>query len=328
MKHLLVIRLSALGDAAILAPVVRAYAAANPDVRFTVAAPPLLEPLFNEMTPNVDFLGVNKKQNSRAIYRQLKAVGADSVADMHRVNKVNRALTLLWLDETLHLHLRFRIRHLHKGRISRLLMINHIRKSARRPQYLRYSDVFRRFGLNETKLSLPASQPPSYPTIGIAPFAQHKGKVWPFEYTCKLALMLAEEGVQVLLFGSRDEAQQLESLATQNNNITSLAGKLSFKEELDALRQLTLMVSMDSANMHFASAAGIPVVSIWGATHPTLGFYGFGQDPANAISAHLSCQPCSVYGKGRCRFGDYRCLHAVKPEQVLEHIHQILRPTT
>ena len=97
MRHVLVIRLSALGDVAIMVPVLEAYAQANPDVRFTVAAPPLLEPLFSGM-PNVAFLGVKKKQSARAIYRQLRAVGADAVADLHQVNRVGMALTLLRLD--------------------------------------------------------------------------------------------------------------------------------------------------------------------------------------------------------------------------------------
>ena len=46
MKHVLVIRLSALGDVAIVAPVLGKYAAGNPEVTFTVAAPPMLAPLF------------------------------------------------------------------------------------------------------------------------------------------------------------------------------------------------------------------------------------------------------------------------------------------
>ena len=49
-SHLLVVRLSALGDVAIMVPVLQAYAQANPDVQFTVAAPPLLEPLFQGMS--------------------------------------------------------------------------------------------------------------------------------------------------------------------------------------------------------------------------------------------------------------------------------------
>lgn len=327
MNHLLVIRLSALGDAAILAPVVRNYATANPDVRFTVAAPPMLEPLFCGMAPNVDFLGVKKKQSSQNIYRQLRDVGADAVADMHRVNRVNRALVMLWIHEMLHLHFHFRIRHLHKGRLSRLMVLKHLSRKARRPQYLRYGDVFHRLGLTKaTEIPCKSDSSPAQtltnPTIGVAPFSQHEGKVWPLEYTAQLCRMLAAQGCQVLLFGSRDEAPQLEAIASDSDHITSMAGKLSFQEELETIGRLTLMVSMDSANMHFASAVGTPVVSIWGATHPDFGFYGYRQNTANALCAHLPCQPCSAYGQLPCRYGDYRCMHAITPQQVQKRINE------
>ena len=88
------------------------------------------------------------------------------------------------------------------------------------------------------------------------------------------------------------------------------------------------MVSMDSANMHFASAVGTPVVSIWGATHPDFGFYGYGQNPTNALCANLPCQPCSAYGNKPCRYGDYRCMKAITPEQVLAKIEALLLEQT
>ena len=325
MKHLLVIRLSALGDVAILAPVQKAYALSNPDVHFTVAAPPLLQPLF-EGIPNVSFLGVKKKQSSRAIYKQLKAVGADAIADMHRVNRVNRALFWLQLNALLHLH-PLRVRHIHKGRLSRWLFIHHHRNTPRKPQSERYADVFRRLGLNPPATShrppTTDHQPPI--TIGIAPFAQHKGKIWPFENTSKLALLLSEKGYIISLFGSKEEAQQLEELASKHPNITSLAGKQSFAEELEIIKNLSLMVTMDSANMHFASAVGTPVVSVWGATHPDFGFYGWMQERNNALCANMKCQPCSAYGNKPCRYGDYRCLTAITPEAVIDKIEKALQ---
>lgn len=320
MKHVLVIRLSALGDVAIMAPVVKAYADANPDVRFTVTGPPMLQPLFADM-PNIEFLGLKKKQSFIKIYRVLNAVGADTVIDLHKVNRVGFAIITLRLRHLLNPH--FRIFALRKGRISRWLFLHHWRRTPRKPQWQRYDDVFRRAGFAavETfhKMTLPFSK-----RVGVAPFSQHEGKIWPLDRTETLVRMLSERGHEVVLFGSKSEAPVLEKWARHYSGVTSVAGRLPFAEELEIIRGLAVMVSMDSANMHFASAVGTPVVSIWGATHPDFGFYGIGQDSDNALCANLPCQPCSAYGNKPCRYGNYRCLKAITPEQVLAKIEALL----
>jgi len=330
VKHLLVIRLSALGDVAIMVPVLRAYAWANPTIRFTVAAPPLLEPLFEGMN-NVEFLGVKKQQSAHTIYKQLKSVGADTVADLHHVNRVIHAVMLMRIDALLHFH-PLRVCSLRKGRLSRWLFLHHLVMHPRKSQADRYANVFNRLGLDNqdglVSINYQTShiqvRPANTNTIGIAPFAQHKGKIWPFENTCRLAIILAEKGFRVILFGGADEARQLDALASQHESITSLAGKQTFREELDIIRHLTLMVSMDSANMHFASALSVPVVSIWGATHPDFGFYGYAQPNTYSLCANLPCQPCSAYGNRPCRYGDYRCMKAITPEQVMAVINQVI----
>ena len=40
---------------------------------------------------------------------------------------------------------------------------------------------------------------------------------------------------------------------------------------------LDIMISMDSANGHIAANCGIPVLTIWGLTHPFCGFKPFDQ---------------------------------------------------
>ena len=77
------------------------------------------------------------------------------------------------------------------------------------------------------------------------------------------------------------------------------------------MSHLDVMLSMDSANMHLASLTGIPVVSVWGATHPMAGFLGYNQDPENVIQIDLECRPCSIYGNKPCQRGDYACLQNI-----------------
>lgn len=322
MNHVLVIRLSALGDVALMAPLLRDYATANPSLRFTIAGPPLLQPLFTGMD-NVEYLGLKKKQSFIKIYRILHAVGADTVVDLHKVNRVGFALTLLSLRHLFNFH--FHLYALRKGKINRWLYLHHWNKKPRKPQYQRYDEVFKRAGLSKDDCPVTPCHSPSLtvtpPKIGIAPFSQHKGKIWPWENTCRLVEMLAAAGYRVLLFGSKEEVPQLESL--ESEQVKSLAGKQSFAEELEIIKELSLMVSMDSSNMHFASALGVPVVSIWGATHPDFGFYPPQQSRDNALCANLPCQPCSAFGSKPCRYGDYHCLTAITPERVFDRIQQI-----
>lgn len=324
MKHVLVIRLSALGDVAIMAPLVEMYAATNADIRFTVAGPPLLQPLFEGM-PNVEYLGLKKKQSSAKIYRALQAVGADTVIDLHHVNRVGRALFMLRLRHLL--DFRFHIYSLRKGRLSRWLFIHHLKTAPRKAQFDRYDEVFSRAGFAPVHVDVDCRYVPVEPTgevrVGIAPFAQHKGKIWPLDRMQQLVGMLADKGYKVVLFGSTDEAPVLEGWA-RDERVVSVAGKQSFRDELGIIKSLTLMVSMDSANMHFASALGVPVVSIWGATHPDFGFYGYRQNPGSALCAKMPCQPCSAYGKKPCRYGDYRCLRAITPQMVFGKIEALL----
>ena len=101
-------------------------------------------------------------------------------------------------------------------------------------------------------------------------------------------------------------------------------GKLNLERELMLISYLDVMLSMDSANMHLASLVQVPVISIWGATHPSLGFYGFNQDLDNAIQIDIECRPCSVYGDLPCQREDYACLERISEDMVVSRIHQEL----
>src|SRR5690606_9712059 len=89
MKHILVIRLSAMGDVAMTVPVIRALTAQH-QVRVTVVSRPFFEPFFKDIQ-NVEFFGVdlqNKHKGFSGLYRlfkDLKAKNIDYVADLHNV---------------------------------------------------------------------------------------------------------------------------------------------------------------------------------------------------------------------------------------------------
>ena len=317
--RLLVIRLSALGDVAILAPVLRARAAANPDVTFLLAAPPLLRPLFSDID-NVEFIPT-KKMPPKELAKQWAAVQPDAVADLHGVRRVRRALRRLRCHG-------IAVHHVRKHRLQRWHLIRRWLKRMKPlpAAWQRYDRVFADCGLNAPTTLYDEAQRllrPAYPAdglrhIGIAPGAQHRGKVWPTEQMEELVRRLSKDSRNRLtLFGGKEDQALLERWANNYPNTQSMACKGNFADELKTMQQLDVMVTMDSANLHFASALGVPAISIWGATHPAAGFYGWRQDPDNAVQLPMPCRPCSAYGQRKCRYGDYRCMKGITAEMVI-----------
>ena len=104
-----------------------------------------------------------------------------------------------------------------------------------------------------------------------------------------------------------------------------MAGRFSMNDELAEIAKLDLMISMDSANMHLASMCDVPVLSIWGATHPYAGFMGWGQPLDHAIQVELPCSPCSVFGNKACYRGDWACLQQIEPATVVvDNVYRVL----
>ena len=100
-----------------------------------------------------------------------------------------------------------------------------------------------------------------------------------------------------------------------------MCGKLSgLKEELDFMKELNLMVAMDSANLHLATMVGTPTVSVWGATHPKA---GFAPEKSVIVQKDLECRPCSIYGNAKCKFGDIRCMTLIEPEEIVDTVMRL-----
>ena len=137
-------------------------------------------------------------------------------------------------------------------------------------------------------------------------------------------MLLQHADSYIFLFGGNSEKGILDQWAKEFERTQSIAGKMSFENELEYIARLDVMISMDSANMHLASLFGVPVVSIWGATHPFAGFYGWGQSPDSAIQVDLYCRPCSVFGNKPGYRGDLLCLHSISPVTIYNKLVEVL----
>lgn len=304
-NNILVIRLSALGDVAMVIAILREAAMVHPDREYTLLSRPRMESLLVNMPANVHFLPWPQEQKQAAIDWSM----FDTVVDLHSVWRS------IGIDLKALAHGK-RVRRLHKPRIGRWLITNGLRRKPLRPMLERYRELL--------DLKTRTEEQPNVGNrygIGIAPFAAHWGKIYPLSRMERVVAELSKTGEPIYLFGAGNkEVAVLEQWESTYPNVTSLAGKQGMKEELAIMAGLRVMITMDSGNMHMASLVGTRVVSIWGATHPSMGFLGYGQQGEDCIQRDdLACRPCSVFGKKPCKYHDYRCMK-IEPERIIEQI--------
>lgn len=159
--------------------------------------------------------------------------------------------------------------------------------------------------------------------IGLSPFSMHKTKTWPLENIFSLIDILDQRiEAEYYFFGSENEKALLKAIP--NTKITIPPDTIDPEYEIELIASLNILVSMDSANMHLGDILGLTVISIWGGTHPAMGFKPSFQKNDNCISSQLSldCRPCSVYGQEKCllKNNQFLCLSSISPQQVAEKV--------
>lgn len=328
LKHkILVMRFSAFGDVAMTLPVLKEILEQNPHLEIYFLSREKFQPLVEEL-PQINFITADLEGKHKGVwglfklYKEIKSHNFEAVADLHNVLRTKILRRFFGIHQV-------KMAFLDKGRAERKALIrkeNKIRKPIK-PMVERYADVFRELGY-KVKLShqLNPQSRNLEKAVGIAPFAMYEGKMYPIEKMRAVALKLAENGTKIYLFGSKNEAKELETWEKLNSNIKSIAGKLSLKEELDLIRNLSLMISMDSANMHLASLVGTTVVSIWGNTHPFMGFLGYGQSMDNVIQDEsFPERPTSVFGKESSRVEKRDFFQNISPEMLIDKVNFLLQ---
>jgi len=339
--HILVIRLSALGDVAMTVPVLRAFTNQHPAVKITVLSKPFLKPLFSNLE-NVTFYEADVKGRHKGflgiykLFKELKSQNFTAIADLHNVLRSIILRTLFKLSFV-------KTANINKGRKGKKALTRSKNKVFRqlKTSHERYADVFRSLGysLDLSNPTFPSKQSLSseiislignknQPWIGIAPFAQYQSKMYPLPLMKKVIEELSKSNsYKILLFGGgKKEVELLNEIAKSYNNTLNIAGKLTLEKELALISNLDVMLSMDSGNAHFAATLGIKTITLWGVTHPFAGFAPFNQSLSNCILPDLKKFPkipCSIYGNKVCE-GYENVMESISPKKVVEQIIKLV----
>ncbi|MGI0106070.1 glycosyltransferase family 9 protein [Salinimicrobium sp. WS361] len=339
--HILVIRLSAMGDVAMMVPVLKAFTEKYPDVKLTLLTRRFFAPMFKDLR-NVQIFEAEVKGRHKGIFglkklsSELLDLKIDAVADLHNVLRSNILKLFFKLKG-------IPVRQLDKGRKEKKALTRSNNKifEQLKATHERYTEVFDKLGypieinsvqvlqkqeVTENLSAITGEKDKNW--IGIAPFAQHASKAYPEDLMKEVLLKLQKgQNLRIFLFGGgKEETAKLAAWEKEFPNAVSVAGKLSFEEELSLISNLDLMLAMDSGNGHLAANFGVPVITIWGLTHPYTGFAPFRQPETNSLLPDLQKYPAiptSIYGKDIPQ-GYEEVMRSIPPQKVVEKINEIL----
>lgn len=339
--HLLIIRFSSLGDVAMAVPVVYSLAQTYPALRITFLSRSFARPLCEGLAPNVMFMEADLKfeyhgiKGLNALYRRLTAKNFTHVADFHNAFRSEYLRLRFSIDM-------FKVAHLDKHRAGKRLMMSPVGKrlSPLPTLFEDYADVLAKLGYpveprfhsffpeGGAGLSLPEGFPlrekGDAPWIGIAPFARHAGKIYPLEQMRQVIDLLVSRypDCRLFLFGRGEREERIfPGWCRSVGRCVDVSKHLSgLRQELLLMSHLDCMVSMDSANLHLASLVRVPVVSVWGSSHPFMGMTGWGQHPNREVQISLPCRPCTISGNKNCQRGDFACLTRITPEMIVGRV--------
>lgn len=335
MKHILVIRLSAMGDVAMVVPVIKALIEQHPELKITILTRPFFAPFFRDL-PSVSVYPVDVEGRHKGVLglyklsKELKKLEIDAVADLHNVLRTN----------ILKLFCSIPFQQINKGRKEKKKLITGKLVQQLKSTHQRYADVFSELGfaVNLSNPTFPEPKPLSKkiktlleeetkPIIGIAPFAQYEAKQYPLSAMEEVIKELSNHYKIVLFGGGAEEINKLNALDSKYKEVINIAGKLTLNDELDLISNLKLMLSMDSGNAHIAAFLGIKVITLWGVTHPFAGFSPFNQPQAYALLADKEKYPkipTSIYGN---KFPDnyIKASSSITVNKIIEKVKQVLK---
>ena len=343
-RSILISRFSALGDIAMTLPPVYDACAANPDFEFYFLTRHHPAQIFINRPANLTIVPVNldNYKGIRGMARLAKSLhkryGVTDFVDLHDVVRT----------KLLRMFLRFygvKINCIDKGRKAKKELTRRTNKLLvqLKPMPERYREVFYKAGIalaNDFEslfgdalgdindvVGITGHKSPGEKWIALAPFAKHKGKIYPIEQMERVVEHFDKAGnVKIFIMGFGDEeSETIGRLASRYDSVVNMAAaNLGIGAELSLLSHCDLMLSMDSANMHLASLVGLRTISVWGATHPYTGFMGWKQRTRDVVQLDMTCRPCSVFGDKPCFRGDYHCLRGITPKMIVDKLESAL----
>ena len=156
--------------------------------------------------------------------------------------------------------------------------------------------------------------------VTINPMAKWKTKLWePTRFASLADLVHEKRGAEIIFTGSDTDRAAIEEIqSAMSTEALNLAGRTTLKQLAYLYQRCAVVISTDTGPMHIAAAMRSPlVVALFGPTSPSkTGPYG---GRKKVIRAGVACSPCF---KKRC--DDMRCMRGITVDMVYEAVKEVI----
>ena len=335
----LILRFSSMGDVVMTIPIIRCLQKKYPENKFIFVTRPKFTPFFKEFN-NVETFEIDLKKRHKGflglfrLFSDLRKINPKRIADLHSVLRT-KIVTFLFRIFFV------KVSVIDKKRKERKALIREENKIFKplTPIHFLYQEVFNNLGFS-IDLTKDHIYPPSKvfnldttsiditsgKLVGIAPFAKHTAKMYPLDLMQKIVSYIQEK-YNVFLFGfGKLEMETINRWSGVFKNVYSCVFLKGFENEISLISNLDLMISMDSANGHIASIYNVPVITLWGLTHPYAGFTTFNSELENQFCVDrekFPLIPNSIYGNKTIK-GYEKAMRSISIEEILGRVNKII----
>lgn len=160
------------------------------------------------------------------------------------------------------------------------------------------------------------------PFMAIFPGASILERRWGADRFRRVAEVLTSFGIKIVVVGGKEDRIQGNEIVAGGNGI-NLAGLTNLTETAAVLAKSLLLLSGDSGVLHIAVGLGVPTVSLFGPGRSKK--WAPRGDRHIVINKELTCSPCTTFGTTPPCPNNLQCMQDITLEEVFYAARRLLR---
>lgn len=160
----------------------------------------------------------------------------------------------------------------------------------------------------------------------VNPMSVWETKRWPYERFAELINVLYKEyKIISIVCGAPNEIDIFYKMKPLINvPFINIAGRTSLTQLSSYIKYADIVITGDTGPMHIGRSFMKPMVIIYGATTPNIGFAPDYNSIKIAEVKDLYCRPCGIHGGEKCPEKHFKCMMDIEVKDIIRYVEELL----